>query len=132
MQEKKFPTLTTIPARSGRDDGRKNVTSEATAIEAILKAEESKITFKKNRELLGRTNTPLTQVDILSDPMSPTSPLLTVSNKSEVESQILSRNRKHSLQAHSTPFLHNKTLSKLIDPFNECNGFDDLNGSFVE
>jgi hypothetical protein len=86
MQEKKFPTLTTIPARSGRDDGRKNVTSEATAIEAILKAEESKITFKKIRELLGRTNTPLTQVNILSDPMIPTSPLLTVSKKSEVKS----------------------------------------------
>jgi len=64
----------------------KNVTSEATAIEAILKAEESKITFKKIRELLGRTNTPLTQVNILSDPMIPTSPLLTVSKKSEVKS----------------------------------------------
>jgi hypothetical protein len=107
-------------------------TTEEKAIKAILKAEESRQTFKKIRELLGCTNHPLTQVDILTDPNDPDSPVTTVSKKYEVETQILQRNRKHSLQANSTPFLQNPVLAQSIDPTNIKNGLDTfLNGSFV-
>jgi hypothetical protein len=61
------------------------------------------------------------QVDIVSDPNDPTSPLVIVSHKTEMETQILDRNRKYSLQALSTPFLHNQELAQLIDPTNKGN-----------
>jgi len=59
-------------------------TLEEKAVKAILKSEESRLTFKTIKELLGRSNTPLTSVEVLSDPLNTTSPLQTVSNKDDV------------------------------------------------
>jgi hypothetical protein len=58
-------------------------TNKEKAIKAITRAEESHLTFKKNREVMGRTTIPLTQVDILSDPLNPKSPLVTVFKKKQ-------------------------------------------------
>lgn len=74
----------------------------------------------------------LTQVDVLSDKHVPISSITTISNKKEVEDQILHRNRKHSLQSSFTPFMSHPLLSSSIDPnspFNRLSDFQD--GSFL-
>jgi hypothetical protein len=74
--------------------------------------------------VLGKQNCRLTQVDILSNPTDPSSPHITLSHKEDIESQILQRNRRHSLQALSTPFMANKNIRHAIIPSHELNLFN--------
>ena len=78
-------------------------TTEEKALKAIIRAEQSRQLFSSLNEIFGKPNTPLTQVDVLSDPYDSTSPHETVSCKEVSEDQILARNRKYSLQSLSTP-----------------------------
>jgi hypothetical protein len=105
--------------------------SEEKALKAILQAEQSRKIYKSIRELLKKNNKPLTQIDISSS-LDP-SCIDTLNTKLEIEQCLLSRNRKHSLQSLSTPFMKNATLSDSINPNCSQARFDDfLSGKFVD
>jgi hypothetical protein len=81
------------------------------ALKAIMKSEQSRQTYKKIKALFGKSQNPLTQIDILSNPDDLKSPITTLTSRDEVKHHLLKRNRNHSLQALSTPFITNPTLS---------------------
>jgi hypothetical protein len=91
-------------------------TSEEKALRAIIKSEASRQTFRNIKNILGVQQAALTQVDIPMEPNSSSSTHETLSKREEVESHILAHNRKHSLQALSTPFFNDPALQSLIDP----------------
>lgn len=106
-------------------------TTEEKALKAIIKAEQSRRTFKNINEIFGKQNKPLTQVDVLSDPNNKDSLQNTITSREELERQILKRNRKHSLQPLDTPFFTKPTLRTAIDPYHNNSHLDSiLNGSF--
>jgi len=107
-------------------------TSEEKALKAIINSEASRKNYSTIHDLLGRNQASLTQVDVLSDRLDPSSVLNTLSNKEEVEAQILQRNRKHSLQSLATPFMLHPILSTSIAPNSPSNRFANfLDGSFL-
>ncbi len=89
---------------------------EEKALKAILQAEESKKTFSIICGLIGKQEVPLTQVDILN--MDTTSPhkFVTLTSKTEIKKNVLSRNKTHSLQANATPFMSHPILKDFINP----------------
>ncbi len=93
-------------------------TSYEKALRAILRAENSRVTYRNIRGLLGKDNTPLTQEDVLSIPNDSKSAHTTITTKEEVEEHILNRNRKHSLQSLATLFMTIPELSHATDPTN--------------
>jgi hypothetical protein len=48
------------------------------------------------------------------------------------EQQILQWNRKHCLQARSTPFFTHQTLACLVDPNNPLNSFDAISNAHLD
>jgi hypothetical protein len=96
--------------------------SEEKAIRAILKSEESRSIYYNICEIMGKFNTPLAQVDVLSTPNNPSSPHTTLTCREDIEMQILCRNRKHSMQSLSTQL----DFSRLIDPLNQTHAFDEI------
>ncbi len=105
-------------------------TSEEKALRAIIKLEASQRTFRNIKNILGLQQAALTQVDISMEHNSSFSTHETLSKREEVESHILARNRKHSLQALSTPFFNDPALQSLIDPDIPGNDIQQLlNGS---
>jgi hypothetical protein len=108
-------------------------TTEEKALRAILQAEQSKRIYKNIKELFGKQQVPLTQVDILSDPNDSSSPHITLTDRNEIESHILRQNGKHSLQSLSTPFLSDPSLKHTIDPSSTSSKFSAfLDGSILE
>ena len=101
-------------------------TSGEIALRAILHAEEAKKIYKNIKETFGKQQIPLTQVDVLSNPNNRTSEHITLTSKEEIELNILKRNRRHSLQSLSTPFLSHPQLRQAIDPLSEENFIDQL------
>jgi hypothetical protein len=97
-----------------------------------MQAEKSRVTFQTLRQVLGKQNTPLTQVDIKETSDYAVEQFMTVSNKSNIEEHILCRNSKHSLQALQTPFLANPVLADAIDLTSSTHLIDSiLHGDFV-
>jgi hypothetical protein len=106
-------------------------TTEEKALCAILRAEESRGTYRTLRELLGKQNTPLTQVDVTLDTSDNVFPFTTLTHREDIEDQILRRNHKHSLQSLSTTFMKKPHLKHSIDPNSPYNRFDEfLTGDF--
>ncbi len=105
--------------------------SEEKALKVILHAEQSRRIYNSIRELLEKKNKPLTQIDVSSssDPLC----IDTLNTKLEIEQCLLSRNRNHSLQSLSTPFMNIATLSNSISPNCSQARFDDfLSGKFLD
>jgi hypothetical protein len=100
--------------------------SQEKALKAILKADQSRVTFQSIRQMLGKQNTPLTQVDIKEHADLSSDQIMTISNKSDVEHHILCRNRKHSLQVLQTPFLANHAFADAADPTSSSNLIDSI------
>jgi hypothetical protein len=108
-------------------------TTEEKALRAIIHVEASKRSYKNIKEIFGKQQVPLTQVDVLSDPTDPNSPHTTLTAREDIEYNILHRNRKHSLQSLSTPFMSHPELCHTIDPSSPYNQFDNLlHGSLNE
>jgi hypothetical protein len=108
-------------------------TTEEKGLRAMLHAKNSKRIYKNIKELFGKQQVPLTQVDILSNPNDSSSPHTTLTAREDIELHILRRNRKHSLQSLSTPFLSDLSLQHTIDPSSPSNRFDALlDGSILE
>jgi len=82
---------------------RKLHTDEEKALKAIIKAEQSKRIFRSIRDITGKPQASLTQVDV-PDPHRDHTMLITLTTKEEVEHAILTRNQKHSKQSLATPF----------------------------
>jgi hypothetical protein len=100
-------------------------------LRAIIRSEESRRTFASICDILGKNKRPLSQVDIQSNDLKDDS-YITLTNRFEVEHQIMLHNRKHSLQAHTTPFFQNSILKSSIDP-HDTHKFDELlDGSFLD
>jgi len=105
--------------------------SEEKALKVILHAEQSRRIYNSIRELLEKKNKALTQIDVSSssDPLC----IDTLNTKLEIEQCLLSRNRNHSLQSLSTPFMNIATLSNSISPNCSQARFDDfLSGKFLD
>ncbi len=82
-------------------------TSEEKALRAIMKSEEARRIYHNIKELLGKQQQIFTQVDIMSPSKDVESPMVTLTQQTDIEREILSRNRRHSLQSYQTPFLAN-------------------------
>lgn len=107
--------------------------TEEKALRAIIQAEESKSIYRSIKDLMGKSQTPLTQVDINCDSVTSPSLRTTLTSKPDVEHHILRWNRTHSLQSLSTPFLSKPFLCNTIDPLSDNNKFDKLlDGTFLE
>lgn len=106
--------------------------SEEKALRAIKRAESSRRLFRTLPDLMGKHHSPLTQVEVLSQPDNPLSPLSTITSKIDLERAILERNQRHSKQALKTPFMTIPFLQTAIDPFYLDNQLDNIsNGNFV-
>jgi hypothetical protein len=90
--------------------------TEEKALRTILKAEEPRTMYRNIKDLLGKPQAIFTQVDISSDPKSPTSPHITLTSQEDIEKHILERNRQHSLQSLETPFFTDPVLFNAIYP----------------
>jgi hypothetical protein len=122
-----------IPCARAEILAAKMRTTEEKAIRSIIKAKGSRNTYSQIKSLLGKQQFPLTQVDILSHRNDSYSPFMTLTTRTDIEEQILSRNQRHSKQSLNTPFFTNSILCEVIDPISETSHFDDLiNGIFVE
>jgi hypothetical protein len=82
-------------------------TSEEKALIAIMKSEEARCIYHNIKQLLGKQQQIFTQVDIMSPSKDVESPMVTLTQQTDIEREILSRNRRHSLQSYQTPFLAN-------------------------
>lgn len=108
-------------------------TTEEKALRAIIKAEESKQTFSQIKSILIKQNFPLSQVNVLSQPNDTTSPVITLTNKGEIEAQILTRNQRHSRQSLNTPFFTNPTFRDTMHPFLQHSALDAFtDGTFLQ
>lgn len=101
-------------------------TTEEKALCTIIHAEESRSIYKSIKEVIGKSQPPLTQVDILSTPDDPTSGHTNLTSKSEVEHHILQQNRCDFLHSFSTPFFSHHGLWNAIDPLSNTNSCDDI------
>jgi hypothetical protein len=72
--------------------------------------------YQNIREILGKHNLPLTQIEIDSPASLSNSPFSTLSSKSEIEENILQCNRRHSLQALHTLFMQKSQSNSSINP----------------
>jgi hypothetical protein len=107
-------------------------TTDERALMAILQSEESRWIYKNIKEIMGKQRSVFTQVDVPSDTKNPSSQHTTLTSKLDIEEQILQRNRWHSLQSLSTPFLSNALLCSSINPHDNNSGLNDLlDGSFL-
>jgi hypothetical protein len=110
-------------------------TDEEKALKAILNAEQSKRIFRNIRDITGKQQTPLTQVDN-STPMEAGSTRMpsttTLTTKEEIEQAIIRRNQRHSKQSLATPFAADPTLSKAVSPEADHRIDDILDGSFLD
>jgi hypothetical protein len=107
-------------------------TSEEKALKAIIKAEASRRTCKNINYIFGKQQIPLTQIDVPSTCGDPTKPHISLTFQLEIEEQILQRNRRHSLQSLTTPFISDPVLRAAIDPTGGQTQFDKLmDGSFL-
>lgn len=102
-------------------------------IRAIINSEESRCIFQIIRDLIGKSQKPLTQVDVRQDPTDDQSPIITLNQKEDVEKAILHQNRQHSLQARQTLFFTDEELYDSTNPFSHRPNFDTiLDGTFGE
>jgi len=101
-------------------------TTDAKALHAIKRAEESKCTFCTIKQILGKQRTQLTDIDVPSSPMDMGFSTTTISNKQDVEYHLIHRNKCHSRQSLSTPFFQSPTLQQAIDPHHANNSINDL------
>jgi len=107
-------------------------TTEEKALRAIKRSEESRRIYHNIKELLGKQQQIFTQVDILNPSIENNHPHTTLTQQLDIEQEILSRNRRHSLQSYQTPFLSNSMLHEAISPEKENNKLDQfLEGSFL-
>jgi hypothetical protein len=59
-------------------------TTTEKALKAILAAEKSRQSFALIKALLGQQNSPLTQIDVQSNPNDPLSPHITLTTQDEI------------------------------------------------
>lgn len=85
-------------------------TTEEKALQALVHAEESKKIYKNIKEIFGKQQVPLTQVDRLSIPDDTSSEHTNLTSKDITEKNILQRHRQHSLQSLSTPYFSHPRL----------------------
>lgn len=110
---------------------RKLHTDEEKALKAIIKAEQSKSIFRSIRDITGKPQASLTQVDV-PDPHRDHTTLITLTTKEEVEHAILTRNQKHSKQSLATPFASVPLLLQAVSPEWDNNLDSFLNGTFID
>jgi hypothetical protein len=107
-------------------------TSEEKALRAIMKSEEARHIYHNIKELLCKQQPIFTKVDIKNPSKDVKSPMVTLTQQTDIEQEILSRNRRHSLQSYQTPFLANPILHDTISPEADTNKMDQfLDGSFL-
>jgi hypothetical protein len=98
-----------------------------------MRSEESRRIYKNLNEIMGKQRSNFTQVDVPCDPLDPSSGVTTLTSKLEIKQQILQRNRRHSLQSLSTPFLSRNELASSIDPLSHKDKLHQLLcGSFLD
>jgi hypothetical protein len=106
-------------------------TTEEKALRAIIRAGEARRIYQYSKELLGKQQQIFTQVDVMSPSNDVSSPLITLTQQTDIEREILSRSRCHSLQSYHTPFLSNPLLHGAISLEAGTNKLDRiLDGSF--
>lgn len=72
---------------------------------AIIQAEASRRMYQNIREIMGKQNLSLTQIEIDSPEGLPSCPSTTLTSKTDIEEQLIQHNCRHSLQSLSTPFM---------------------------
>jgi hypothetical protein len=92
-------------------------TTDEKALRAIKKAEESKRIFCSIKQVIGKHRSQLTDIEV-STPSTGDNELTTmISNKHDMESHLIHRNKCHSKQSLSTPFFTLPILHQAINPF---------------
>jgi len=100
-------------------------TTEERALCSIIQAEESRRSFQCIKALVGKQQSPLSEIDITLE-SGPTPRHTTLTTKMDMESNLLLRNQQHSMQALTTPMLKYTSLYDAIDSKSPYNRIDDI------
>lgn len=84
MQEEICSTSKDFPTGSHSHDGRKIKATEEKALKAVLSAEASRCLYATINSILGKQQSPPTQIDVLSPEQNPIHPHTTLPKKKKM------------------------------------------------